>query len=490
MTMQEFYIKEIYVYFNYASKNIPIDMSPKNNEKYRHLVLTGKNGSGKSTTIGAIYRELLNLNSGFKSEQEYFSLKRKKTKQSDIIRTIDNLGYSFPKVELDYSIDYNQIEDKTDTLVINIPAYRKIAFNKASENTPVNLKGIVNDQNKIKNQLIQQNQNAAVLKNQILNLNNKINKLRRTLNENRNSIEKLIKDPKNKEQIKNINTKNDALKIEIDKQKKQIEDFKRGIIKIDEERQTYQQINLNPFFEQFLVDRIKQLAYAIADRDVALSRTLKRWFVELEQTFRYLFEEPKLKLKHELKSSSFHFVFPKNRRVDFNLLADGYGSVLYILSEILLQQEAFKERVSQTNDPTGIVLIDEIEAHLHISLQEKILPTLIKFFPNLQFIVGTHSPQVIASVSNTNVYDLTSGKLITADLGGISYDVISKSHFGIPSEYSIRATELLVRAKELLSKNKLGEKEEKELRTISDKLSELSPELIHEIYLYFKSKRK
>ncbi len=57
-------------------------------------------------------------------------------------------------------------------------------------------------------------------------------------------------------------------------------------------------------------------------------------------------------------------------------------------------------------DREGIVLIDEPEAHLHVSLQKTILPFLIRFFPGLQFIVATHSPYVRDSISNVMVYDL------------------------------------------------------------------------------------
>lgn len=52
------------------------------------------------------------------------------------------------------------------------------------------------------------------------------------------------------------------------------------------------------------------------------------------------------------------------------------------------------------------VLIDEIENHLHASMQRAILPDLISAFPNVQFIVTTHSPLIIGSVKNSNVYAL------------------------------------------------------------------------------------
>jgi predicted ATP-binding protein involved in virulence len=55
------------------------------------------------------------------------------------------------------------------------------------------------------------------------------------------------------------------------------------------------------------------------------------------------------------------------------------------------------------NDATT-VLIDEIENHLHASMQRSILPDLINTFPNVQFIVSTHSPLIVGSVKDSNVY--------------------------------------------------------------------------------------
>lgn len=51
-----------------------------------------------------------------------------------------------------------------------------------------------------------------------------------------------------------------------------------------------------------------------------------------------------------------------------------------------------------------IVLIDEIENHLHPTMQRAILPDLVTAFPNVQFIVSTHSPLVVGSVKDSNVY--------------------------------------------------------------------------------------
>ena len=48
--------------------------------------------------------------------------------------------------------------------------------------------------------------------------------------------------------------------------------------------------------------------------------------------------------------------------------------------------------IYDTSEISGIVLIDEIDLHLHIEFQKEILPLLLKFFPKIQFIITTHSP--------------------------------------------------------------------------------------------------
>lgn len=59
---------------------------------------------------------------------------------------------------------------------------------------------------------------------------------------------------------------------------------------------------------------------------------------------------------------------------------------------------------SGLNTDTITVLIDEIENHLHATMQRSILPSLIEAFPNVQFIISTHSPLIVGSVKNSNVY--------------------------------------------------------------------------------------
>jgi len=76
--------------------------------------------------------------------------------------------------------------------------------------------------------------------------------------------------------------------------------------------------------------------------------------------------------------------------------------------------------IAAPNDPaplerSAIVLIDEIELHLHPGIQRTILPRLHQVFPNVQFIVTTHSPQVLSSVLAAHVRVLDSFRVRNLD---------------------------------------------------------------------------
>ena len=86
-------------------------------------------------------------------------------------------------------------------------------------------------------------------------------------------------------------------------------------------------------------------------------------------------------------------------------LSSGFSSVVKIIQAIVAGYANFtNERALQT--VKGIVLIDEIESHLHNQWQAKILPTLKRLFPNTVFIVTTHSPLVLSQLKHGEAYRL------------------------------------------------------------------------------------
>lgn len=94
---------------------------------------------------------------------------------------------------------------------------------------------------------------------------------------------------------------------------------------------------------------------------------------------------------------------PGREPFTFDTLSSGYAAVLDIVVDLMMRME---KKAGKRYDLEGVVLIDEIEAHLHLELQKKIMPILTGIFPNIQFIVTTHSPFILNSIENTVIYDL------------------------------------------------------------------------------------
>ena len=77
--------------------------------------------------------------------------------------------------------------------------------------------------------------------------------------------------------------------------------------------------------------------------------------------------------------------------------------MLYIVLDLMMRME---KKITNAYDLPGIVMIDEVDAHLHISMQRNVLKNLTDLFPNIRFIVTTHSPLVLNSVDDAVIYDL------------------------------------------------------------------------------------
>lgn len=101
----------------------------------------------------------------------------------------------------------------------------------------------------------------------------------------------------------------------------------------------------------------------------------------------------------------------------FNL-SSGESSILCLFGELLRQADNSNNNI-MLNAITGIVLIDEVDKHLHIKLQKEVLPKLFKLFPNVQFILSSHSPFLSMGLAD-EVKERT--KIVDLDNLGVSTD--------------------------------------------------------------------
>jgi len=89
-----------------------------------------------------------------------------------------------------------------------------------------------------------------------------------------------------------------------------------------------------------------------------------------------------------------------------NQLSDGEKCLLAMVGDLARRLAIANPSLPKPLQGSGVVLIDEIELHLHPKWQREIIPALTRTFPNCQFIVTTHSPQVLSQVKPDSIYIL------------------------------------------------------------------------------------
>ena len=162
-------------------------------------------------------------------------------------------------------------------------------------------------------------------------------------------------------------------------------------------------------FVKYMLHLKTQQSYATIEHDQEVDRKIQDWFDRLEKFLRIILDKEDIKLDFDYKNYNFTICEDGRDPFGFNELSDGYSAVIEILADLMLRMENDWLKNKDTMnlcDKQGIVLIDELETHLHVELQKKILPALVTIFPNIQFIVTTHSPYVLSSVDNAVGYDL------------------------------------------------------------------------------------
>lgn len=158
-------------------------------------------------------------------------------------------------------------------------------------------------------------------------------------------------------------------------------------------------------FMKYLLDMKVTEALARNNGNSEKADRIKTWFIEFEHLLQRIFEDTSLRLIFEEDSFAF-YIQEKNRELfDFYSLSSGFAAILDIVLDLMVRMEAHSNQIFNFTMP-GIVLIDEAETHLHINLQRSVLDLLTTIFPNIQFIITTHSPYILNSVENCVIYDL------------------------------------------------------------------------------------
>jgi predicted ATP-binding protein involved in virulence len=100
--------------------------------------------------------------------------------------------------------------------------------------------------------------------------------------------------------------------------------------------------------------------------------------------------------------------------VEFNVLqlSDGEKCLLALVGDLARRLSLLNTALANPLEGVGIVLIDEIDLHLHPKWQRAVVASLEEVFPNCQFVITTHSPQVVGELAPESVVLLRDGALI------------------------------------------------------------------------------
>lgn len=190
----------------------------------------------------------------------------------------------------------------------------------------------------------------------------------------------------------------------------------------------------------------------------AKAGVISEWFDKFLDVLRKLFDDDKLEMKFNPRDYTFTMRDKQGKEFRFTQLPAGYRAALDIVSDLILKMQS-KGQVNLSLDQEGVVLIDEVETHLHLSMQKEIMPILTTVFPQIQFIVSTHSPFVLSSIEDAIAVDLERPKNAIQDLTAYSYEALAEGYFGIVSSSSdiqdrLKELEKYIKSSELKPRDK------------------------------------
>ena len=159
-------------------------------------------------------------------------------------------------------------------------------------------------------------------------------------------------------------------------------------------------------------------------------------------------------------------------------LSSGTQGTLLWIWYLTMRMACHYDFVNGWEKKPAVLLIDEIENHLHPTWQRRVIPALRQHFPGLQIFATTHSPFVVAGLKAGQVHLLKrneTGDVVAStneqDIIGWTIEEILRAFMGVEDPTDEETATNAARLRELRSRESLTENEESELNHLRDKVS-------------------
>ena len=185
-------------------------------------------------------------------------------------------------------------------------------------------------------------------------------------------------------------------------------------------------------------------------------------------------------LKYSFAAQNLLICHPEKGELPLEAMSDGARSVISMAADIAYRMARLNPDMGEdvTLKTSGVVLIDEVDMHLHPSWQQTVVNDLVKAFPKVQFIVTTHSPQVLTSVPAESIRilhwdnDLVDIEEPTFSLGAESSQLLRDIQHVESRPASLPIVKTLQRYLQLVNEDKWDSEEALELRKTLDQWSQ------------------
>lgn len=195
---------------------------------------------------------------------------------------------------------------------------------------------------------------------------------------------------------------------------KSLTEFKRQVGYVDcMAAESNEKLMLNWFQMQTLKSLQDQQKTGIIDRSLllktvekAICRSYERISGSRNATLTFDLDTHRLVLEFEAADGS-------TQKFAMDEMSDGYKNTLSMIGDIAYRMAVLNPTLGDRvlDETPGVVLIDEVDLHLHPQWQQTILSDLHAIFPNVQFIVSSHAPAVINSVPREQIRILDNGEI-------------------------------------------------------------------------------